>query len=707
MMKKPVVSDAAVAMKQQARLRLGLGGLIIVSGLLAVSVLHIRLPYETPMGVLYLAYAGGFYLFAARRGFRLAPWVPYATAVADSVLLTGWVLISQEVSHLIVPFYIFTAIGYGMRTGSKRIMQTSQYSGLLGLLIAPLAPYWREHLLFWLSSLISIVIIPGYVAVLMDKLYLALRYAESESKAKSDLLARVSHELRTPLSGISNAAELIQGEAPEPRARKLAATILSLSNHLLADINDLLDQSKASLGKLSLASEPVDLLRLVNVVTASVEMRARKKSLNLAAHVDPRIADQVLGDPHWLARVLINLLGNAVKFTEFGSVSLDISLLREMPEAYLIRFSVRDTGVGIAKEYQERIFDPFVQIKRQSAAQSEGAGLGLAISKQVVDLMGGSLRVQAEVGMGSTFWFDVQMPRASAASEAPAESDSMLRVVDGPRYRLLVVDDNETNRYLLQELLRREGHDVVVAASGEQALDTLARDGRFDLLLLDYNLGGMDGSVLLQTYRFGTSQPAPAYFLTADATALTAGRLRETGALGVLTKPVRLRELRDAIAAACGSHAKAPETAPLPFDERTQARVPAASPAHLRPVPVVFVDMAVIDRLRAIGTSQNFVKELLERAVSDIRDSTQRTLQALRDSDLRAARDAGHALKGVCMETGSMRLMNMALGLMRTSDEYLLENRDRIAEELREASVRTCEALQEIIAEAPRQAAGF
>ncbi|MDE2478263.1 MAG: response regulator, partial [Betaproteobacteria bacterium] len=564
---------------------------------------------------------------------------------------------------------------------------------------------------FWLSCMISIVIIPGYVGILMDKLYLALRYAESESMAKSELLARASHELRTPLGGISNAAELLRNEIPNQRQKRLAETILSLSSHLLADINALLDQSRLSVGKLTLSVDTVDLEQQLEVVRASVEMKAQKKGLAFSATLDPRITDAVLGDQHWLVRVLINLLGNAVKFTEFGSVALQISMLQQHDDAYTIRFSVRDTGMGIAKEFQQRIFDPFVQVPGQSNAHAEGAGLGLAISKQAVELMGGDLRLISEIGMGSTFWFDLRMQRSRKArtEERPVTLDDELLAEDVDRRRILVVDDNQTNRYLLEELLQREGHSVVTAASGEQALDILSGPDSFDLLLLDYNLGAMDGSVLLQTYRFGRHDAAPAYFLTADATVVTGEKLRNTGALGVLTKPVRLRELRAAIRQACED---AGDVAAVPVQGEVaaasaQAPAAAAGSSHLRPVPVVFVDLAVIDRLRQIGTRQVFIKELLDRASEDIEANTERILDALAAGDMQAARDAGHALKGVCMETGAMRLMNMALGVMRTEDAYLLENRGRIAADLRDTSTRTREALHGIVAETMQQAAGF
>lgn len=709
-MQRPVIFDRVAAVRGQVIVRLALGGAIIVSGLSAFHVTHTMPRYAAAVGAAHILYALAMYIVGLRKSFRFPDWMLHMCAIADAAVLTGWTLVLGEFAQLVVPFYVFSAIGYGMRTGSKRIMHTSQVASLIGLGLGPLVPYWREHIEFWLSGMVSIVIIPGYVGILMDKLYLALHFAESESMAKSELLARASHELRTPLGGISNAAELLRNEISNPRQKRLSETILSLSSHLLADINALLDQSRLSVGKLSLSVDTVDLEQQLEVVRASVEMRAQKKGLAFSAVLDPRISDAVLCDQHWLVRVLINLLGNAVKFTDFGSVALQISMLQQHDDAYTIRFSVRDTGAGIAKEHQQRIFDPFVQVPGHSAAQAEGAGLGLAISKQAVELMGGDLRLISEVGMGSTFWFDLRMQRTHKArsEERPANLDDELLAEDVDRRRILVVDDNQTNRYLLQELLQREGHSVVTAASGEEALDILSGPDRFDLLLLDYNLGAMDGSVLLRTYRFGRIDAAPAYFLTADATAVTAEKLHNTGALGILTKPVRLRELRAAIRKACDADAPSTQRdAASGADSAAQATAAIAAPAHLRPVPVVFIDLAVIDRLRQIGTRQVFLKELLDRASEDIEVNTVRILEALSAGDVQAARDAGHALKGVCMETGAMRLMNMALGVMRTEDAYLLENRNRIAAELRETSVRTREALQGIVAETMRQASGF
>ncbi len=704
-MEKPSIFDFTTALRGQAQLRVWLASVCIAIWLCVIFVLKSPQLYVFLVASVHLTYAVALYVMTHRSRNIWPKWVGYLTAVLDPLILTAWVIVMGQTAVLVVPLFIFTSIGYGMRTGNKAIMRTAQGVAIAGLAIAPLlASYWHDHMLFWVSSLISILMIPGYVAVLMDKLNHAIIFAEQESRAKSDLLARVSHELRTPLGGISNAAELLQAEANTARPKQLAATILTLSGHLLADINDLLDQSKLTLTKIQLKANPINIADQVEVVRAAVETNARKKGIGFSSVIDPRIVDQVVGDAHWLTRLLINLVGNSVKFTEYGSVALNISLLRESPSDYLLRFSIKDSGVGIPQEFQDKIFDPFVQLNTKNLQHPEGTGLGLAISRQVVEVMGGTLRVSSDVGVGSTFWFDLRLPRFLVGQHG-FETASDLGASDRhhvfERRRILIVDDNETNRYLLQEILQKEGHSVILADSGEQALDILGSTDQFDLILLDYNLGDIDGSTVLQTYRFGCRNPVPAYFLTADASALTASRLKNTGAVGVLTKPVLAQELRDAIHQSCLSidARRTLSSAPI-LSERRDVSPESAELQHLRPVPTVYIDMNVIDKLKQIGTRRDFIKELLERASTDIERNATRILDALDTGNHNGVYDAAHALKGVCMETGAMRLMSLAIGIMRTDSAILTEQKQRLAQNLQESTSKTREALRDVIAEA-------
>ena len=712
-MSNPAIFDIALALKRQAKLRLWLVSALVVAGFLLLPFIGKPSLAIFVMAATHLIYAALVYLVINRAKSDFSRWPVVVTAIADALMLTMWIILMGKIGVLMTPLYNFTTIGYGMRSGSRRLLQTSQVTSFLGLAVLPFADsYWHNNPIIWVSCLIAVIIIPWYAGGLTDRLHLAIEFAESESKAKTNLLARVSHELRTPLGGISNAAELIKRESTTERPRHLADTILALSSHLLADINDLLDQSKLSLGKLQLSSEPADLSQQMDLIRAAIESNAQKRGISFTAVLDPRIVDRVVVDARWLARLLINLLGNAVKFTEVGEVSLNISLMQKLDAEYIVRFTVKDTGVGIPREHQREIFDPFVQIMPTSSFSMGGAGLGLAISKQVVELMGGTLRVSSELGMGSTFWFDLRMPRTAQAptEQAAAVEHGATPATDAKMVRqrkILVVDDNATNRYLLQELLRSDGYYVLAASNGDQALQILSSDNKFDLLLLDYNLGEMDGGQVLKTYRFGCINPVPAYFLTADATEVTALKLRDSGALGILTKPVSSQELRAAVDHACAvsnaAQGKLSVAGERPAVQQPSSRI--VKP--LRPVPVVYVDMEVIEKLKNIGTRSGFIVELLESANKDISKNTIKIVEALSAKEFKASRDASHALKGICLETGAIRLMNIAQAVMRAEDIYLLEQKSKLIADLRDASRNTIEALRDVIAETLDCASGF
>jgi two-component system sensor histidine kinase RpfC len=263
------------------------------------------------------------------------------------------------------------------------------------------------------------------------------------------------------------------------------------------------------------------------------------------------------------------------------------------------------------------------------------------------------------------------------------------------RYNVLIVDDNDTNRYLLKEVIEQLGHQVVTASSGYGALDVLASDAKIDLLFLDYNLGDIDGATVLQLYRFGRTELTPVFFLTADASQFTAERLQNSGARGVLTKPVRTEELRRAIASVSGPPESAIETtqAPAPSSPLSE---PTAERWRPRAVPVVYLDAATIESLRNIGSRPSFISELLTRANADISDNCNRITNGLAAHDTLAVREAAHALKGVCLEVGATRLLNLALALMRYDDSQLTSQMPKLKAELTSAREGTSAALRSV-----------
>lgn len=695
-----VTFDIPTALVAQAKLRFWwiLAGCILVSfSVMQIDGNQINAFYAVV--ICHLGYAIATLLIPGRLSSETALRMSYVTAVMDPVMLTAWLFVLGEQGVIIAGLYLFTAIGYGMRIGRKEVMHVCQAASLVTFTVALVfTQYWHSHTLVWLSYAASIIAIPLYAANLMNKLSAALRLADEESQAKSRLLARVSHELRTPLGGMTNAAELIKAETSISRHQQLANTILTLGSHLLAEINELLDQSKLEAQSLTLAAEPIALETIVETVRASVATQAEKKDISFHVSMDPRIGDQVLTDAHYLSLVLLNMTGNAVKFTDCGHVTLHIALLSQTSDEYVIRFSTQDTGIGIPPEFLDKIFDPFVQVDTDTAHRYEGTGLGLAISKQIVDLMGGTIMVRSEMGKGSTFWFDLCLPRVQTV---PVPMPDMAPLMSSVRYNVLIVDDNDTNRYLLKELIEQLGHQVVTASSGYGALDVLASDARFDLIFLDYNLGDIDGATVLQLYRFGRTDLAPVFFLTADASQFTAERLQNSGARGVLTKPVRTEELRKAIASVAGQPESTTENAQV---LSSLVPEPAAGERRPRAVPVVYLDAATIESLRSIGSRPSFIRELLTRADADIADNCNRISNGLSAQDTLAIREAAHALKGICLEVGATRLLSLALALMRYDDSQLASRSPKLISELASAREGTSAALRSIaFASEPRE----
>ena len=630
--------------------------------------------------VCYFVYIAATSVASRRLPERFWTAAIYCTAALDAVFLIFWLPLLENAAGIVVAFALFTGLGYGLRTGDKYVMAVNQLVTLTGYaLILVIYPQWMQNPVRAISFAVPLVIVPIYVGMLLDQLHAARQRAEEQSRAKSDMLAKVSHELRTPLGGIVSAADLIHMAAPTAPEGRLASTIMALAKHLQDDIADLLDQAKHEAKSLILNPGICDIRELMNTVEAAVRAKANEKHLDLQVLIDPRLDSASIADAHYLGRALLNLAGNAVKFTEAGQVVIRVMVLDATPGRFYLRFSVEDSGIGIPQADQEKIFTPFVQLDTGPARRSTGTGLGLSICKDVVELMGGQLRVSSEPGRGSRFWFDVHFPRADTLPLAPAVAAPQSPA--GRRLRIMVVDDNVTNLHLMREILEQDGHAVSIADSGQTALDLLAMPEQApDVIFLDYNLGDMDGIQVLQVYHFGVRDPAPVFFLTADTSADTTARLRDTDACGIIGKPVRLAEIREVLA----------DT----FPEGTPAAETRVAPG-LRAVPILYLDTEVLAEVAAISQRPAFLGEMIEHAVRDIERTTAGLIAALGDAQWDEVRKLAHALKGVAHQMGAFRLKNTAISIMQTDIAGLEAMRTKLAMELSDVSVNSIAALRD------------
>jgi signal transduction histidine kinase/HPt (histidine-containing phosphotransfer) domain-containing protein len=476
----------------------------------------------------------------------------------------------------------------------------------------------------------------------------AAEAAECASRSKSQFLADMSQEIRTPMSSVQGMIELLLASELTPRQRHYAESVQRSSETLLDVFSGILDFSKVEAGRMEIEAVEFSCRETVAEVVSQLFERASRKGLRLTSRSDADVPGRVVGDPSRVKQVLVNLVGNAIKFTERGDVRIHLSVAERKGDTFELRFAIHDTGVGIAPDSQESIFEAFTQVEGESSPDQSGSGLGLTIAKQLVQLMGGQIGVESMPARGSTFWFTVRVPQARSDALTTARHE-MSEIGPSPRFhgRVLVAVPETTRRQVVVQPLVEQGVEVSEARDAQEMFDAVLRGG-FDLVFIDCDDAQNDGLAVTRAIRDAHNKAVwrmPIIGLSASSIEEARERCLRAGMDDCLAIPFETAQLLGVLA----------RWLPSPDDLEATAKT------RIPPEAVTTLEFGAIEEIRALARDDG--QALLEKVLGLYCESVPQMLismqEAARRGDCIALQRAAHALRTSSQNVGALRLAQL------------------------------------------------
>ncbi|WP_257998570.1 ATP-binding protein [Xanthomonas arboricola] len=655
---------------------------LILSYVLVPSVRH-SLPLHQHTGVLVIVLTGlglGLALF----GWLL--WRPDRSdarrilgMLADYGLMAAGMIQMGEPLAWVYVVVMWVTVGNGLRYGNRYLYLAVAMAVVSFSTTLSMTEYWQRNQRLGVGLAVGLAAVPLYFSSLLRQLTRATAEARRASEAKSRFLANMSHEFRTPLNGLSGMTEVLATTRLDDEQRECLKTIQASTRSLLALVEEVLDISAIEAGKLRINASDFAVHDTLQAIGLILEPQAKAKGLRYQATIAADVPPRVHGDAGHLQQILLNLVGNAVKFTDHGSVQLKVAATEASGRAgVLLRFEVLDTGIGVPVDMRPRLFEAFEQADTGLARRFEGSGLGTTIARGLVQSMGGAIGFEENPEGGSLFWFELPFGLATAkpaATPSPVLHDTESTTIPGNviafadpflRHRarvrsmqILVADDHLANRLVLQRLLQKAGHRVTCVDGGEAVLDALA-EADYDAAIVDLHMPGVSGLDMLKQLRVmqaGGKPGTPIVVLSADVTPESIRSCEQAGAYAFLAKPVAAIKLLDTLA----------EIAVNQKLRQTDLSIGTRSAAPSGAV----LDPAVLDELAELGMGNEFEREFIQQCLSDAAACVVQLGKAAADGDWAGLREHAHAVKGVSSNLGLVMLAEQGGELMRLPEAQL------------------------------------